>query len=49
MSEYLENVDTVYVEEITGTIGEWLDKEILDAPQEVVDLLQKAYCLCVNA
>ena len=35
---------TVYLNDITGTIGEWLDADFDDeVPNEVVELLKKAY------
>lgn len=37
-------MDFVYLTDITGTLGEWLDSEFdNDVPYDVVSLLQKAY------
>ena len=34
----------VYLTDITGVIGQWLDMEFDDEiPEEVIELLQKAY------
>ena len=42
-------MDIIYLDDITGTIGEWLDA-IFDCgvPNEVVELLRKAYELSVK-
>lgn len=38
------NMETIYLTDITGTIGEWLDTEFdNEVPYEVVELLKKAY------
>lgn len=37
-------METIYLTDITGTIGEWLDAEFDDeVPNEVIQLLKKAY------
>ena len=37
-------MNTVYITDITGVIGEWLDMEFDDEiPNEVIDLLQETY------
>ena len=37
-------MDIIYLTDITGTIGEWLDAEFdSEVPNEVVELLTKAY------
>ena len=42
-------METIYLTDITGTIGEWLDVEFDDeVPNEVVKLLKKAYELSVK-
>lgn len=39
-------METVYLTDITGYIGEWLDAEFDDeVPEEIFDLLSKAYRL----
>lgn len=39
-------METVYLTDITGTIGEWLDADFDDeVPSEVVELLKKVYKL----
>ena len=51
-NEYEEEeltMETVYLGDITGTIGEWLDAEFDDeVPNEVIKLLRKAYELAVK-
>ena len=38
------DMDTIYLDDITGTIGVWLDMEFdNEVPYEVVELLEKAY------
>lgn len=42
-------MDTIYLDDITGTIGEWLDADFdNEVPQEVVDLLKRAYEIAVK-
>ena len=42
-------METVYLEDITGTIGEWLDADFDDCvPKEVIKLLTRAYELAVK-
>ena len=42
-------METIYLTDITGTIGEWLDGDFDDeVPNAVVDLLVKAYKLSVK-
>lgn len=42
-------MDTVYLTDITGTIGEWLEAGVdSEVPYEVVKLLYKAYELAVK-
>lgn len=41
-------MDAVYLTDITGTIGEWLDEEFVEVPIEVIKLLTKAYELAVK-
>ena len=42
-------MDIVYLTDITGTIGEWLDTEFGDdIPDEVIRLLYKAYDIAVK-
>lgn len=39
----------VCVEDITGYIGEWLDKDYSDVPLEAVKHLKQAYEICVRS
>lgn len=42
-------MNTIYLDDITGTIGEWLDADFdSGVPKEVVELLKKAYELSVK-
>ena len=42
-------METIYLTDITGTLGEWLDMEFdNEVPYEVISLLQKAYELAVK-
>lgn len=42
-------MDIIYLNDITGTIGQWLDADFdNEVPNEVIELLTKAYELCVN-
>ena len=42
-------METVYLTDITGTIGEWLDAEFdSEVPWEVASLLQRAYEIAVK-
>ena len=42
-------MDTIYLDDITGTIGEWLDADFdNEVPQKVVDLLKRAYEIAVK-
>lgn len=41
-------MDTVYLEDITGTLGEWLEADTSDVPSEVIKLLAKAYELATK-
>lgn len=38
----------VYLTDITGVLGEWLEAEFIEVPTEVVELLTKAYELSVK-
>ena len=39
-------METIYLTDITGTIGEWLETKFdIEVPSEVIDLLKKAYKL----
>lgn len=40
--------DFVSVDEITGTIGEWLDRDIDEIPPKAILLLQEAYDICAK-
>lgn len=45
-----EPMEIVFLTDITGHIGEWLDAEFDDeVPNEVIALLKKAYHLAANA
>lgn len=41
-----EKSDTVYIEEITGTVGKWLSGDFSDIPIEAMRHLEKAYEIC---
>jgi hypothetical protein len=42
-------METTYLTDITGTIGEWLDLNFdNEVPSEVVELLKKAYELSIK-
>lgn len=42
--------EIVYLTDITGTLGQWLDAEFSDEiPQEVIHALSTAYQLAVKA
>jgi hypothetical protein len=42
-------MNTIYLTDITGVIGEWLDMEFdNEVPYEVISLLEKAYNLAVK-
>lgn len=42
-----ENI--VYIEDITGTLGNWLDDNLdKDIPQNVIDAINNAYVLATN-
>lgn len=42
-------MDTTYLTDITGTIGEWLSTEFdNEVPREAIRLLNEAYNLCVK-
>lgn len=39
----------IYLTDITGTIGEWLDVDFdIEVPNEVIELLEKAYEIAVK-
>ena len=43
------NMGSIYLTDITGTLGEWLDSTFEDdVPKAVIDLLSKAYNLAVK-
>ena len=42
-------MDTIYLTDITGTIGEWFDADFdVEVPNEVIELLKKAYEIAVK-
>jgi len=41
--------DTLYVEDVTGIIGEWLDSDCSGIPDEALLHLQSAYEICAKA
>ena len=42
-------METVYLTDITGTIGEWLDADFdSEVPIRVIRLLEEAYKVAVN-
>ena len=43
------DLDIVYLTDISGTIGQWLDMEFDDeVPYEIIELLEKVYSLTVK-
>jgi hypothetical protein len=49
MEDLTMSINTIYLDDITGTIGEWLDGYFDDeVPNEIVDLLIKAYNLAAK-
>ena len=42
-------MDNIYLTDITGTLGTWLDADIDgEVPYEVIELLKKAYEIAVK-
>lgn len=41
-------MDFIYLRDITGTLGLWLDAYTVGVPDEVIDLLEKAYQIAVK-
>ena len=41
--------ETLYLDDITGCLGQWLDWNTSNVPNEVVAKLQEAYDLAVEA
>jgi hypothetical protein len=42
-------MNTIYLDDIAGTIGEWLDADFdSEVPYEVITLLQRAYKIAVK-
>lgn len=41
--------DILYVEDVTGTLGEWFDMNTDEIPTEALKALQTAYSICVKA
>ena len=41
-------MDVIYLTDITGTLGVWLEAETCDVPSEVIELLRKAYEIAVK-
>ena len=40
--------ELLFIEDVTGTIGEWLEKDTSDIPSEAVKLLHQAYRICAE-
>lgn len=40
--------ETLYIDDITGTIGQWLDMDTSEIPPEAIKYLQKAYDICAK-
>ena len=40
--------ETLYIDDITGTIGQWLDMDTSEIPPETIKYLQKAYDICAK-
>ena len=41
-------MDTIYLDDITGTLAIWLEAETCGVPNEVLDLLEKAYKIALK-
>lgn len=41
-------MDTIYLDDITGTLGIWLEAETYGVPNEVIELLEKAYKVAIK-
>ena len=41
--------DILYIEDVTGTLGEWFDMNTDEIPTEALKALQTAYSICVKA
>lgn len=41
-------MDTIYLDDIIGTLGIWLEADTYGVPNEVIKLLQEAYKIAVN-
>ena len=39
-------IDTLFVDDVTGTVGEWLDMDSSDIPPEAMKHLREAYNIC---
>lgn len=42
------DINAIYLDDITGTLGIWLEAETYGVPNEVIDLLEKAYEIAVK-
>ena len=40
--------DILYIEDVTGTLGEWFDMNTDEIPTEALKALQTAYSICVK-
>lgn len=48
MNEKYE-MEVVYLDDITGTLGEWISADFVEeVPQKVIELLEEAYNLAVK-
>lgn len=41
--------EILYLDDVTGTIGEWLEMDTSDIPMEAIKYLKLAYKLCAEA
>ena len=42
------DIEAIYLDDITGTLGIWLEAYTIGVPNEVLDLLEKAYNIAVK-
>lgn len=41
--------EQLYLDDVTGTLGEWLEMDTSEIPVEAINLLQGAYNICVKS
>lgn len=42
------DINAIYLDDITGTLGMWLEAYTIGVPNEVIELLAKAYKIAVK-